>query len=89
MDISRNEINRNEVMRKEYEKGDCCYATITSRNSKGTYLELDNGQSAFAYNAANLRNGVKILCTIVKPATMEKYILVRMDSICDLYDNCA
>lgn len=69
----------------EYEKGDSCYAIITSRSSKGAYLDLDNGQSAFAYGAANLQNGTKILCTVAKPAAIGKRILVRLDSVCGLY----
>ena len=85
--------NRKEAMAANgYERGDCCYATVTKRNSKGTYLELDDGQSAFAFNAGNLRSGVRILCTIVKPAAMVKpgrRILVRLDSVCGLYDTCA
>lgn len=74
----------------EYERGDCCYAMVTGRNSTGIYLELDNGQSAFSYNGACLQNGIRILCTIVKPAAPEKYrrTLVRLDSIGDFCDAC-
>ncbi len=50
-----------------YIKGDCCYAVITSRDSKGSYLELDNGQKAYAYGIGNLSCGTKILCTITRP----------------------
>ena len=73
----------------EYTKGDCCYAVITSRNSKGSYLELDNGQEAFAYGIGNLRTGTKILCTITRPALGGKRACARLDSICGLYELCA
>lgn len=69
-----------------YGKGDSCYATVVGHNSKGSYLELDNSQRAFAYNAGNLSNGVRILCTIAKSATAERSALARLDSICSLYD---
>ena len=51
-----------------YIKGDCCYATVTSRDCKGSYLELDNGQGAYVYGVGNLPNGTKILCTITRSA---------------------
>lgn len=72
-------------------RGDCCYATVTGHNSKGSYLELDNGERAFAYSAGNLRNGTKILCTIARAADADRNrrILARLDSICSLHDDCA
>ena len=82
------EMNMNTEV-NEYEKGDCCYATVVGHNSKGSYLELDNGQGAFAYNAANLRNGTKIICTIARGADAERKALAKLDSICFLYDACA
>lgn len=85
--------DRKETMATNgYEKGDCCYATVTRRNSMGTYLKLDDGQNAFTFNAGNLQSGVRILCTIVKTAAMVRpgrRILVRLDSVCGLYDTCA
>lgn len=73
----------------EYRKGDCCYATIVGHNSQGSYLELDNGQRAFAYSAGNLGNGTKILCTIARAADERRKMLARLDSVCALHDVCA
>lgn len=74
-----------------YTRGDSCYATVTSRDRKGAYLALDNGQDGYAYGVANLKSGTKILCTITRAAiagekpTASTRVLVRLDSICDLY----
>ncbi|MCI8888253.1 MAG: hypothetical protein HFG70_09240 [Hungatella sp.] len=73
----------------EYQKGDCCYAIVTSRDSRGSYLELDNGQEAFARGVGNLPNGTKILCTIIRSALDRKRAIAKLDSICNLYDACA
>lgn len=78
-----------ETTMYEYVKGDCCYATIAGHNSKGSYLRLDNGQRAFAYNAGNVRIGERILCTIAKSATEHRGALAKMESICSMYDACA
>lgn len=83
-----NEMNM-DITINEYEKGDSCYAVIVGHNSKGSYLELDNGQKAFAYSAGNLKNGTRILCTIAKGAEGERKALARLDSTCALYDICA
>lgn len=73
----------------EYNRGDCCYATVTGHNGRGSYLTLDNGQRAFAYSAGNIRVDAKVLCTVAREAVPGKNILVRLDSICDLYEACA
>lgn len=82
-----NDENRTTAM--EYVRGDSCYAIIVGHNSKGSYLELDNGQRAFAYNAGNLPNGAKIICTIAYSAKAERKALAKLESICGLYDICA
>lgn len=83
-------ISKPYITINQYEKGDCCYATVDGHNSKGAYLKLDNGQRAFAYSAGGLQNGTKILCTIVKEADAERRALARLDSVCALYDDiCA
>lgn len=79
----------NDIFTDEYQKGDCCYAVITGRNGKGSYLELDNGQKAYAYGIGNLRNNTKIICSITRSAIDGKYALARLDSICSLYNICA
>lgn len=66
---------------KEYERFDGCYGTVVSRCFKGAYLELDNGEQAFAYKFANLFPGTKVLCTVLKQATEGKKILVSIDSV--------
>ena len=73
----------------EYTKGDCCYAVVTSRAGKGSFLELDNGQGAFAYGVGNLPSGTKVLCTITRSALDGKRACARLDSICGLYELCA
>ena len=78
-----------QLFTAEYIKGDCCYATVTSRDRRGSYLELDNGQRAFARGVGNLQNGTKILCTITRPAVEGKRAIARLDSICSLYEACA
>lgn len=84
-----------DLLTDGYTKGDCCYATVTSRDRKGSYLELDNGQDAYAYGVANLKSGTKILCTITRAAiagekpTARMRVLAKLDSICDLYEHCA
>ena len=60
---------------------DGCYGTITGRCQKGAYLELDNGQKAFAYKYANLLPGTKVLCTVLKQAVDNRSMLVSIDSI--------
>ena len=40
----------------EYSRRDTCYGTVWCRNSKGVYLRLDNGQTAFAYGFLDLKN---------------------------------
>lgn len=83
-------VSKSYITLNEYAKGDSCYATVDGHNSKGAYLKLNNGQRAFAYSAGNLKNGTKILCTIVKAADTERNALARLDSVCTLYDNiCA
>ena len=79
----------NERFTDEYTKGDCCYAIVTSRDRIGSYLDLDNGQKAFARGVGNLPSGTKIICTITRPAFPGKRAAARLDSICGLYDACA
>lgn len=65
----------------EYEKYDGCFAKITDRCSAGTYLELDNGQTAFAYAFSNLPRGAKVLCTVLRKAIDGRKTLVSIDSV--------
>ena len=60
---------------------DNCYGVITGRNAKGAYLELDNGVNAFARRYANLKNGTKVLCTVLKKPKDYYLTLVEIDSV--------
>lgn len=64
-----------------YERFDGCYGTVIDRCLKGAYLELDNGEQAFAYKFANLFLGAKVLCTVLKQATEDRRMLVSIDSV--------
>ena len=65
-----------------YEKYDGCYGTVVGRCQKGAFLTLDNGEPAFAYRFANLENGSKVLCTVLRQATDDLRMLVSIDSVC-------
>lgn len=67
-------------MMHTYEAFDACYGTVMARNSCGAYLQLDNGQEAFSYSFANLKEGTKVLCTVLRSATEDKKTLVSIDS---------
>ena len=47
---------------------------------------MDDGETAFCYNAAGLPLGTKIICTVLKDAREGKRMLVGMDSRVD--DEC-
>ena len=74
-DLEMNETNEG------YERFDGCYGTVISRCLKGAYLELDNGEQAFAYKFANLFPGTKVLCTVLKRAAEGRRMLVSIDSV--------
>lgn len=67
-----------------YERFDGCYGTVIGRCLKGAYLELDNGEQAFAYKFANLFPGTRVLCTVLKQATEGRRMLVSIDSVLQL-----
>ncbi len=64
-----------------YERFDGCYGTVIDRCLKGAYLELDNGELAFAYKFGNLFPGTKVLCTVLKQAAEDRKMLVSIDSV--------
>lgn len=64
-----------------YERFDGCYGTVIGRCLKGAYLELDDGEQAFAYKFGNLFPGTKVLCTVLKQATEDRKMLVSIDSV--------
>ena len=64
-----------------YEVHEGCYGTVVGRCRKGAYLTLDNGETAFAYEFANLWNGTKVLCTVRRLANGDRLKLVSIDSV--------
>jgi len=64
-----------------YEPFDGCYGTIIDRCRAGAYLQLDNGEEAFAYKFGNLFPGTKVLCTVLRLPTEGRKMLVSIDSI--------
>lgn len=65
----------------DYEVFDSCYGTVIGRSTHGAYLELDNGEPAFAYRFSALRDGTKVLCSILKKASGSRATLVGIDSV--------
>lgn len=64
-----------------YEVMDECYGKIVGRCQKGAFLELDNGQEAFAYKFASLLPGTEVLCTVLRQAVENRKMLVSIDSV--------
>ena len=54
-------MTNNEV---KYERFDECYGTVIDRCNTGVFLELDNGQQAFAYNFVMINRGSKVICSV-------------------------
>lgn len=70
-----------EYEREGYDVMDGCYGTVIGSCRKGAFLQLDNGQDAFAYKFANLWPGTKVLCTVRKLAEEGRRMLVTIDSV--------
>ena len=66
---------------ESYEVFDNCYGTVIGRSNYGAYLELDNGEMAFAYRFSALRDGTRVLCSILKKACGDRSTLVGIDSV--------
>lgn len=71
-----------------YERFDGCHATVTGTCHSGTFLQLDNGEGAFAYKFASLRPGSKVLCTVLRPALEKRKKLVSIDAILHYAPRC-
>ena len=71
----------NKTIETRYEPFEGCYGTITERCRAGAYLQLDNGEEAFAYKFGNLFPGTKVLCTVLRLPQEGKKTLVSIDSI--------
>ncbi len=72
-----------------YERLDGCYGTVMGCCRSGAFLELDNGEKAFAYKFASLYPGTKVLCTVLRLADEARKMLVSIDSVIDYPGRCA
>ena len=59
---------------------DSVMATVSCSTSKGVYVELENGQSAYAV-FDRLPVGTGVYCTVLKKATERWLTLVSIDSV--------
>jgi hypothetical protein len=55
---------------------------VTGGCRSGVFLELENGQEAFA-SFGGLNPGTKVLCTVLKKANERWRVLVSIDSVLD------
>ena len=66
---------------EKYEVMDGCYGRVTGRCQEGVFLELDNGQEAFAYNFSSLVPGTEVLCSVLSQVEENRKMLVSIDSV--------
>lgn len=71
-------MTNNEV---KYEKYDECYATVIDRCRTGVFLELDNGQQAFAYDFLMIHRGSKVICSVEKLPQEGRRMEVKITSV--------
>lgn len=65
---------------ENYERMDGCRGVVTSKAGKGVFLELDNGERAFAYKF-NLPVTTRVICTVLKPSEKMLAARVSIDSV--------
>ena len=65
---------------ERYELYDGCYGSVLERCSNGVFVELDNGEIAFANHFQNLRSGTKVLCTVERMEEGFRRKVVTIDS---------
>ncbi len=70
------------IMMEKYCRLDACYATVVGRCQKGAFLELNNGEQAFAYRFANLPIGTTVICTVLRMEREGRRKLVAVDTVC-------
>ena len=63
-----------------YDVRDSLKGIVTASTTKGIYLDLENGHSAFAH-FDELSVGSSVYCTILKKATERWLTLVSIDSV--------
>lgn len=66
----------------EYEVFDECYGVITGRCGKGAFIQLENGEEAFAYRYANLRPGSEVICAVQRLPREGLRTLVTVSHVC-------
>lgn len=71
----------NFIVEENYEPLDGCYGQVQGTCQSGAFLRLDNGQEAFAYKFAHLYPGSLVLCTVRRPATKDRRMLVSIDAV--------
>lgn len=62
---------------------DAVYGVVKYCCRRGTIIQLENGQEAFA-SFGGVRPGTKVFCTVLKKATERFRVFVSIDSV--LYD---
>ncbi len=65
-----------------YNINDEVFAVVTSCCNRGIFVNLENGETAFAH-FTKLPKDTKVLCSIRKEARDNRCILVSVDSVCD------
>ena len=70
------------VTENGYDIRDSVRGVVTGRSAKGVYLDLDNGQGAFA-TFGSLPCGSEVLCTVLKKPTDRWLTLVAIDAVVD------
>ena len=72
----------NQNQRTQYEPRDVVVGTVYGGCKSGVFLRLENGEEAFA-KFGILKNGTKVLCSILKKADARKKFLTlaSVDSV--------
>lgn len=78
----------NKFMEEDFNIGDSIAGTVSGGCSKGVFIELENGQVAFA-KFGWIDPGTKVLCTVVKKAFESWRMLVTIDAIIDEFSMAA
>ena len=75
-----------EAEMSQHSVGDVTYGKVTSRDRRGAYVELDNGEGAFSFNAGNVPIDTKILCVVTRETRGNRRCIVKLESVCGLFD---
>ena len=65
---------------EKYRVRDAVTGTVLGGTSNGLYIELENGESAFAH-FGRLEVGTKVFCSVLRKATERWLTLVSIDSV--------